>query len=453
MNPYFRRVKDPMQIVQTSTEGLKHAFTITVEAATIAQRTDARLQEIKQSVAIKGFRRGKAPVSLLKKLYGEGVRGEVVQAAVQEATQSALEQHELRPALQPKIEMVKFEENSDLEYTLEVEVLPKIEPMDLSALKLERPVAEVTEAEVEEALTRLAEQQRSYADKPDDAVAESGDVAVIDYAGSIDGEPFDGGKAENVSIQLGQGGFIPGFEEQLIGLKKGDEKQIKVTFPEEYGAKHLAGKEAVFDIKVHQLRAPGEVIVDDAFAEKLGMENLQKLRDAMQERLANDFKNVSRARLKRNLLDALDKAHIFEVPPGMLSFEEEQIWQQFQRELQQRGQTLEDQDKSEEELRKEYRDIADRRVRLGLLLAEIGQRNNITVTEDAMRNAIFRQASQFPGQEKLLFDYYQKNPQALASLRAPLYEDKVVDFILELALVTDVPVSKEELFKDPDDEE
>lgn len=441
-----------MQIVQTSAEGLKHAFTITVEAATIAQRTDARLQEIKQSVAIKGFRRGKAPVSLLKKLYGEGVRGEIVQAAVQEATQSALEQHSLRPALQPKIEMVKFEENSDLEYTLEVEVLPKIDPMDLSTLKLERPVTEIAETEVELALTRLAEQQRAYSDKADDAAAETGDVAVIDYAGSIDGVPFDGGKAENVSIQLGQGGFIPGFEEQLVGLKKGDETKINVTFPEEYGAKHLAGKAAVFDIKVHQLRAPEAVSVDDAFAEKLGMENLQKLREAMSERLANDFKSLSRSRLKRNLLDALDKAHPFEVPPGMLSYEEEQIWQQFQGELKQRGQTIEDQDKSEEELRKEYREIADRRVRLGLLLAEIGQRNNITVSEDAVRNAIFRQASQFPGQEKLLFDYYQKNPQALAALRAPLYEDKVVDFILELAHVTDKTVTKEDLYKDPDDE-
>ncbi|MCK9994117.1 MAG: trigger factor [Alphaproteobacteria bacterium] len=442
-----------MQITQTSTEGLKHAFTIVVEAKTIAERTDARLQQLKHTVALKGFRRGKAPVSLLKKLYGEGVRGEVMQAAVQDSTESALKQHDLKPAMQPKIDLVKFEENSDLEFKLEVEVLPVIEPVDFSTLKLERPVCEVSPDTADEAIQRLAEQQRAFADKADDAVAEDGDVVVIDYDGKIDDVQFDGGKSENVSVQIGQKMFIPGFEEQLVGAKKGDEKQLKVTFPETYGAKHLAGKDAVFDVKVHQIRAPEPVVIDDAFAEKLGMENLEKLREAMQERIVTDYKTISRSRLKRNLLDALDKAHVFEVPPGMLSMEEEQIWQQFNQELQRRGQTLADQDKSEEDLRAEYRLIADRRVRLGLLLADIGARNNITVSEDAMREALFRQASQFPGQEKLLFEYYQKNPQALQSLRAPLYEDKVVDFILELAQVTDRPVSREELFKDPDDED
>ncbi len=442
-----------MQITETSAEGLKHAFTIVVDAGTLAARTDERLEQLKQTVQIKGFRRGKVPVSLLKKLYGDGVRGEVMQAAVQDSTESALKQHDLKPAMQPKIDVVKFENDSDLEFTLEVEVLPAIEPMDFTTLKLERPVCEVTPDEADEAVQRLAEQQRAFTDKADDAGAEDGDVVVIDYDGKIDDVPFEGGKSENVSVQIGQKMFIPGFEEQLVGAKKGDEKQINVTFPEEYGATHLAGKNAVFDVKVHQIRAPEAITIDDAFAEKLGMENLEKLREAMLERITTDYKNVSRSRLKRALLDTLDKAHAFEVPPGMLAGEEDQIWQQFQQELERRGQTMADQDKSEEELRTEYRVIADRRVRLGLLLAEIGQRNNITVSEDAMRDALFRQASQFPGQEKLLFEYYQKNPQALASLRAPLYEDKVVDFILELAQVTDAPVSREELFKEPDDED
>ncbi|MFZ5929769.1 MAG: trigger factor [Pseudomonadota bacterium] len=442
-----------MQITESRTEGLKHAFTIVVDAGTIAARTDARLQQLRQTVQIKGFRRGKAPVSLLQKLYGDGVRGEVMQAAVQDSTESAMKQHDLKPAMQPKIDVVKFENNSDLEFKLEVEVLPAIEPMDFTTLKLERPVCEVTPNEADEAIQRLAEQQRAFTDKADDAGAEEGDVVVIDYDGKIDGVQFEGGKSENVSVQIGQKMFIPGFEEQLVGAKKGDEKQLKVTFPEEYGAKHLAGKDAVFDVKVHQVRAPEAVTIDDAFAEKLGLESLEKLREAMQERIITDYKSISRSRLKRALLDALDKAHAFEVPPGMLSAEEDQIWQQFQQELQRRGQTLADQDKSEEELRKEYRVIADRRVRLGLLLAEIGQRNNLTVPEEAMRDALFRQASQFPGQEKLLFEYYQKNPQALVSLRAPLYEDRVVDFVLELAQVTDKPVSREELFKEPDDEE
>jgi len=442
-----------MQITESHTEGLKHAFTIVVDAGTIAARTEARLQQLRQTVQIKGFRRGKVPVSLLQKLYGDGVRGEVMQAAVQDSTDSAMKQHDLKPAMQPRIDVVKFENNSDLEFKLEVEVLPAIEPMDFTTLKLERPVCEVTPNEADEAIQRLAEQQRAFADKADDAGAEEGDVVVIDYDGKIDGVQFEGGKSENVSVQIGQKMFIPGFEEQLVGAKKGDEKQLKVTFPEEYGAKHLAGKDAVFDVKVHQVRAPEAVTIDDAFAEKLGLESLEKLREAMQERITTDYKSISRSRLKRALLDALDKAHAFEVPPGMLSAEEDQIWQQFQQELQRRGQTLADQDKSEEELRKEYRVIADRRVRLGLLLAEIGQRNTITVPEEAMRDALFRQASQFPGQEKLLFEYYQKNPQALASLRAPLYEDRVVDFVLELAQVTDKPVSREELFKEPDDEE
>ena len=442
-----------MQITESRTEGLKHAFTIVVDAGTIAARTDARLQQLRQTVQIKGFRRGKVPVSLLQKLYGDGVRGEVMQAALQDSTDSAMKQHDLKPAMQPKIDVVKFENNSDLEFKLEVEVLPAIEPMDFTTLKLERPVCEVTPNEADEAIQRLAEQQRAFTDKADDAGAEDGDVVVIDYDGKIDGVQFEGGKSENVSVQIGQKMFIPGFEEQLVGARKGDEKQLKVTFPEDYGAKHLAGKDAVFDVKVHQVRAPEAVTIDDAFAEKLGLESLEKLREAMQERITTDYKSISRSRLKRALLDALDKAHAFEVPPGMLSAEEDQIWQQFQQELQRRGQTLADQDKSEEELRKEYRVIADRRVRLGLLLAEIGQRNNLTVPEEAMRDALFRQASQFPGQEKLLFEYYQKNPQALASLRAPLYEDRVVDFVLELAQVTDKPVSREELFKEPDDEE
>ena len=442
-----------MQITESHTEGLKHAFTIVVDAGTIAARTEARLQQLRQTVQIKGFRRGKVPVSLLQKLYGDGVRGEVMQAAVQDSTDSAMKQHDLKPAMQPRIDVVKFENNSDLEFKLEVEVLPAIEPMDFTTLKLERPVCEVTPNEADEAIQRLAEQQRAFADKADDAGAEEGDVVVIDYDGKIDGVQFEGGKSENVSVQIGQKMFIPGFEEQLVGARKGDEKQLKVTFPEDYGAKHLAGKDAVFDVKVHQVRAPEAVTIDDAFAEKLGLESLEKLREAMQERITTDYKSISRSRLKRALLDALDKAHAFEVPPGMLSAEEDQIWQQFQQELQRRGQTLADQDKSEEELRKEYRVIADRRVRLGLLLAEIGQRNNLTVPEEAMRDALFRQASQFPGQEKLLFEYYQKNPQALASLRAPLYEDRVVDFVLELAQVTDKPVSREELLKEPDDEE
>ncbi|HAM47691.1 MAG TPA: trigger factor [Alphaproteobacteria bacterium] len=439
-----------MQVTENKAEGLKHEFTIVVGADAIAEKTNARLEEIKQSAHLKGFRPGKAPVSLLKKLYGESVRGEVLQATINEATHTALEERELRPAMEPKIEVKTFEEDKDLEYTLEVEVLPEIEMMDFATLKLERPVAEVADTEVDEAVQRLAEQQRSFADKPDDDAAEEGDVVVIDFLGKIDDEPFEGGAAEKFRLELGKGMFIPGFEEQLIGTKKGDEKDVNVTFPEEYGAEALAGKDAVFEVKVHQVQAPEEVVVNDELAEKLGMESLEKLREAFKERIAQDYASMSRARLKRNLLDALDAPHNFEVPPSMLEAEEAQIWAQFEREMEQAGEKLEDQDKSEEELREEYRQIANRRVRLGLLLAEIGRVNNIAVSEEEMRNAMMQQAAQFPGQEKMLFEYYQQNPQALASLRAPIFEDKTVDFVLEMAEVTDVPVSKDELLRDPD---
>lgn len=439
-----------MQITEISSEGLKRAYSITVDAKTISAATDKRLATIRQTANMKGFRRGKVPVSLLKKLYGSEIRGEILQQTLQETTQSALTERKLRPALQPKVDVVNFEENSDLEYKLEVEVLPDITPMDFKTLKLSRQVAEIAPASIDKALQQLADGQRAFADK--DGAAADGDVVVIDFEGKIDGELFEGGKSENVSIQIGQKRFIPGFEEQLIGAKKDDNTQIKVTFPEDYSSKQLAGKAAVFDVTVHNVRAPEAVEINDDFASKLGMENLEKLRTAISERIERDYKAVSRAHLKRALLDELDKAHAFEVPPGMLTAEEEQIWQQLERDLQSRGKTIADEDKPEEELRAEYRKIADRRVRLGLLVAEVGRINDINVSEDELRNAIMRQASQFPGQEKLLFDYYQKNPQALMGLRAPIFEDKVVDFIVELAQLTDVTVSEEELLKEPDEE-
>ncbi len=441
-----------MQVTEISSEGLKRAFNISVDAKTISDRTDAQLQKIKQTVQMKGFRRGKVPVSLIKKLYGAGVRGEVLQQTLQETTQNALSQHNLRPATQPKVDVVSFEESAGLEYKLEVELLPDIKPMDFGALKLQRPVAEITPEAVDKAVQQLADGQRNFADKKPGAEAAEGDVVGIDYEGKIEGEPFEGGKSENVSIQIGQNRFIQGFEEQLVGVKAGAKKQLNITFPADYGAKPLAGKAAVFDVTVHTVRAPEAVVIDDEFAAKLGMENLEKLREAIRERIARDYKAISRSRLKRSLLDALDKTHDFAVPPGMLAAEEAQIWQQFEQDLQQRGEKLEDQGKSEAEFRAEYRALADRRIRLGLLVAEVGRVNNISVAEDELRSAIMRQASQFPGQEKLLFDYYQKNPQALMGLRAPLFEDKVVDFIIELAQVSDVTVSEEELLKEPDED-
>lgn len=441
-----------MQITEISSEGLKRAYSIVVDAQTITAATDARLDKIKRTARMKGFRQGKVPVSLLKKLYGSEIRGEVLQQTLQETTKNALTERNLRPALQPKVDVVSFEENTNLEYKLEVELLPDISPVDFSAIKLQRQVAQITPEAIDKAVQQLAEGQRSFADKPEGAAAADGDVVVVNFEGTIDGELFDGGKSENVSIQIGKKRFIPGFEEQLIGAKKGEQKRLNVTFPEDYGSKQLAGKAALFDVTVHNVRAPETVIVNDEFAAGLGMENLEKLREAISERIGRDYKAISRSRLKRALLDELDKLHSFEVPSGMLAAEEAQIWQQFERDMQSRGRTLADEDKSEDELRAEYSAIADRRVRLGLLIAEVGRINDIIVNEEELRNAIMRQAAQFPGQEKLLFEYYQKNQQALMGLRAPIFEDKVVDFIVELAQVSEVTVSEEELLKEPDEE-
>ncbi|MEL6363982.1 MAG: trigger factor [Pseudomonadota bacterium] len=441
-----------MEVIEKSAEGLSRSFTVKVPHDAIDARVVSKLEEIKGQVRLKGFRPGKAPVSFLKKMYGKGMFGEVVQDLVQELNDKALSDRNLQPAVQPKVDIEGDVETiaggGDLQYDLHVEVLPEVEPVDVADIELTRPVAEVPAEDVENALKELAEGQREFAERQADATAEDGDQLDIDFVGKIDGEPFDGGTGEGIALIIGSGQFIPGFEEQLAGVKVGDEKVVKVTFPEDYQAEHLAGKEAEFDVSVNKISAPKDVEIDDEMAKKLGVESLDKLKETLGERLGEQFKQMSRAHAKRALLDKLDETHSFDLPRSMVDQEFEQIWQQ----VESAERDEEDKDKSEDELKAEYRTIAERRVRLGLVLAEIGKRHKVEVPNDQLQQAMIAQARQYPGQEREVLEFFQKNPGALAQVRAPLFEERVVDLIFELAKVTDKTVSKDELMKDPGEE-
>ena len=442
-----------MQVVEQTAEGLSREFKVTVEASELDRRLTAKIEEVKDKVVLKGFRPGKAPVSFLKKRFGREMMGDIVQDLLNETSEKTLRERELKPAMAPKIDLDgDFETIAkggvDLEYTLAVEVLPSFEPADLTGLKLERLTAEIDEADVEERLKALADQQKIYKPKSDKAKAKDGDQLTIDFIGRVDSEEFGGGQGEDVRLILGSGAFIPGFEEQLVGVRAGDEPVVKVTFPEDYPAEALRGKEAEFQVEVKEVAEPVEAEINDELAAKLGLADLEALKKALREQIEKEYREQSRLHLKRKLLDALDEKHDFEVPPGMVEAEFEQIWRQ----VEQAGREEEDKDKTEEELRAEYRKIAIRRVRLGLVLAEIGQRNSIDVPQEDLSRALAEQARMLPGQEQQVYKFYQENPNALAQLRAPLFEDRVVDFLLELAEIEDKKVSKEELFSEDEDE-
>lgn len=441
-----------MQVTQTSSEGLKRDFTVVVAAADIETKVTEKLVEVGGQVRLPGFRPGKVPMTILRQRFGKNVMGEVLEGTVNEASQKVLGDNELRPAQQPKIEITKFDEGQDLEFTIEVEVMPDFEPGDFSKLKLEKLVTEVEDEKVDEALTQIAGAQKNFKKVARNRKAKEGDALLMDFVGKIDGEAFDGGSAEGHQLELGSGQFIPGFEDQLIGHKGGEEVDVTVTFPENYGAEHLAGKEAVFHVTIHEVQEAADVEIDDEFAKKLGLEDLAALKDNVRGRIQEDYNQLSRQTLKRNMLDALSDMHDFEVPPGMAETEFNSIWEQFTQELERTGEKLEDQDQSEEELKAEYQNIANRRVRLGLLLAEVGRINNIDVSNEEVQQAMLAQARQYPGQEQQIFQMFQQNPEMQNSLRAPIFEDKVVDFIAELATVTEKTVSFEELTADPDEE-
>lgn len=443
-----------MEVIEKSAEGLDRRFLVKVPAAELDERLVARLQEIKGRVHLKGFRKGKAPVSFLKKMYGKGVMGEIVDQIVNETAMKAFTDRDLQPATQPhphfhcEIDDV-LNGKADLEYDVHAEVLPTFEPMDVSTLKLTKPVADVPEADIDEALERIAKQQTSYSARKAGSKAKDGDMISANFVGRVDGEEFPGGKGDGVDIVLGSNTFIPGFEEQLVGAKAGESVEVKVTFPDDYGADELAGKEAVFDVEVVEVKAPDAVAIDDELAKKVGLESLDALKARLSERIEEDFKQLSRAHLKRSLLDKLDAAHDFDLPNGMVNSEFDQIWAQ----VENAERDEEDKDKSEDELKDEYRKIAERRVRLGLVLAEIGKRADVQVPQEDLQREMINMARQYPGQEKQVLEFYQKNPGAVQQLRAPLFEERVVDYIFERASVTEKTVSKEELMQDPEGEE
>jgi len=440
-----------MQITETNVEGLKREFTVTVASNDIEQKMQARLSEIGRTIRLPGFRPGKVPMPVLRKRYGASVMGEVLEKAVSDSSAQAMLERNLRPAMQPKIEIVSFKEGADLEYKMAVELLPEIKPVDFGELQLERLRPEIPEAEIDKALQRIAEPNRKSeaVDRP----AVSGDVVVIDFVGKVDSKAFPGGSAQGHSLELGAGRFIPGFEDQLIGAKAGEHRELKVTFPADYGSEDLAGKDAEFAVEIKEVREKQPRVVDDDMAKEVGFEALDGLRKAVREQLERDYGGLARQRLKRMLLDQLAAKHDFPVPPGMVDLEFETIWKQLQEAREKNKEAVdEDAGKSDDELRSEYRAIAERRVRLGLLLSEVGRANAITVTQEEINRALSEEARRHRGYEKQVVEFYRSNPEALANLRAPIFEDKVVDFITEMASVADKAVAIEDLLKSGSEE-
>lgn len=452
-----------MEVIEKTAEGLTRKFTVKVPAAELDAKLNARLADVRGTVQMKGFRKGKAPLPFLKKMYGKGMMSEILQEIVNETSFKAFADRDLKPATTPHPHLVTdfdaiLDGKADLEYDVHAEILPSFEPASVDGLKLKRPIADVADADVDEAVTKIAEQNRNYEPRKKTEKAKEGDMIVIDFVGAIDGKEFKGGKGEGHSVVIGSNTLIKGFEEQLIGAKADAELDVKVTFPADYGSDELSGKDAVFAVKVKEVKAPQDPVADDDFAKRLGLEDLADLKKRMRERLDSDHRAMSRSHVKRALLDKLDAAHDFELPASMVEAEFNQIWSQ----VENAERDEEDKDKSEEELKAEYRKIAIRRVRLGLVLAEIGRRADVQVPNDQLQRAVqesaMRDAQLFALQGQKVtpsevLKLYQRNPNAIAQIRAPLFEERVVDFILEKAEITDKKVSKEELMKDPEGEE
>ena len=449
-----------MQVTETLAEGLKHEFQISVPASDLDAKADARLVDLKDKVRLNGFRPGKVPVSHLKKVYGRSVMAETIDQTIRDTNSQIFTERGFRLATEPKITMPTEEKaveniltgKSDLTYTVSIEVVPAIQLADFKSFTVEKPVAEVTDADVDEAIKRIADQNRTYAAKGEGTKAETGDRVTISFKGTINGTPFDGGSGENIQVTIGSNTFIPGFEEQLTGIATGETRTLKVSFPKNYASEKLAGQPAEFETTATLIEAPEETKIDNEFAKTLGLESLDKLKEAARERLSVEFAGATRQRVKRMLLDRLDETHRFEAPPSLVEEEFRLMWNSIKAEMESSGKTFADEDTTEEAAQEEYRKIADRRVRLGLVLSEIGEKNKITVTDDEVSRALIERARQMPGREKEVWDYYRNNANALAQLRAPIYEDKVVDFILELANVTGKKVTREDLYKDEEAE-
>ncbi len=432
-----------MQVTELAADGLKRQFKIVVPAGDLSAKVDERLVEMARTAQMPGFRPGKVPVGLLKKQYGQALFGEAVEQAVNSSTAKAIEDRGLKPALQPRVDLKQLEEGKDVEFEVAIEVLPEIGKLDFSDIELERLKAVVPDKDVDEAIERVAKANREQKPVDPPRPAQKGDAIKLDFVGSVDGTEFPGGAAQDYTLELGSASFIPGFEDQLIGAEVGKPVDVKVTFPADYGNTELAGKEAVFKCTIKEIHEFVDKPADDELAKKNNFENLEAMRKAVGERIGQDYARISRSMIKRQLLDKLAEAHKFAVPEGLVEGEFKAIWQRIE-EAKKAGEKLED---DEDKMRQEYRDIAERRVRLGLLLADVGRSNSIEVTPEELNQAVMREAMRYPGQERQVLEFYGKNAELKEQLRAPIFEEKTVDFILELAKVADKPVTPEELLK------
>ncbi|MDB5621360.1 trigger factor, partial [Tardiphaga sp.] len=443
---------------ETVSDGLKREFQVNVPAADIEAKVDARLDDMKGKVKLNGFRPGKVPMGHLKRLYGRSVAAETVEELIRDTNSQIFTERGFRLATEPKVTMPTEQKEvedilsgkSDLNYTVAIEVVPAIELADFKSFSVEKPVADVADSDVDEAIKRVADQNRAFVAKADGEKAASGDRVTVSFKGTIDGVAFDGGTGEDIQVLIGSNTFIPGFEEQLIGIGTGETRTLKVEFPKNYASEMLAGKPAEFETTATKIESGVDTVIDDEFAKTLGLESLDKLKEAAKERLTAEYAGATRQRVKRVLLDRLDETHQFGAPPSLIEEEFKLMWNSIKQEMESSGKTFADENTTEEAAMEEYRKIADRRVRLGLVLSEIGEKNKITVTDDEVSRAVIERARSMPGREKEVWDYYRNNANALAQLRAPIYEDKVVDYILELANVSEKKVTREELYKDED---
>jgi trigger factor len=449
-----------MQVTETLNEGLKRKLSVVIPKSDLTSRLDARLGELKDRAQIKGFRPGKVPTTHLKKVYGKSAMAEVMQDAINSTVSETLTRRSERAAAQPKVDLPEdqgtinrvLDGESDLAFDVSYEVLPSVSLMDFKSLKLDRPIVDITDEDLEKELQRVFRQNRGYEPKADDGVVAEGDNLGIAFEGKIDGQPFAGGSADHAHVVVGAGDFIPGFEEQLIGMKKGETRSIDVTFPKDYLKEELQGKKATFDVTVLHIDAPQAGELNDDFAKRLGLDDVAALKVAIKEQMTSALASMSRQAMKRQILDALDEGHKFEVPQQLVDAEFQTIWDRVKHEVEQHGRSFEDEGTTEAEAREQYEKIAERRVRLGLVVAEIGNTNKIEVTEDEHQQALIAEVRRFPGQEQQVYDYYRKNPQALAGLRAPVFENKVVDYVAELATQTDKTMSRDELTRIISDE-
>ncbi len=447
-----------MQVTETLNEGLKREIKVVVPAGDMEGRLVERLNDAKSKVQIKGFRPGKVPLSHLRKIYGKSLMAEVVNDILSNSTREVLAERGEKAAMQPEVAMTEDEKEAekilegkaDFEFSISYQIIPAIDLKDASSLSITRPVVEISDEEVEEQVAQVAESARSYETKKGKAA--DGDRVTLDYLGKVDGEPFEGGADNDANLVIGSNRFIPGFEEQLVGVKAGDEKTIKVTFPVDYPAENLAGKDAEFDITVKEVASPGKLEINDELAKQLGLESADRLRQVVREQIESQYGQVTRQKVKRELLGKLDEAYKFEAPSNLVEAEFENIWRQVLKDLEEAGHSFEDEDTTEDDARAEYQRLAERRVRLGLVLSEIGEKANVQITEEELQRAIYEQVRKYPGQEQAIYDYLRSTPDAIQSIRAPLFEEKVVDHLMTEAKVTDKTVTKEELLADDEQE-